>query len=56
MSYLVLKRRPTEKISIGPDIVIEFLEFRGGQIKVGINAPKDVLILRTELVGKEKQV
>lgn len=54
MSYLVLKRRPGEKIAIGPDIIVEFFEFHGGQIKVGITAPKDVKIMRTELLAKEK--
>lgn len=49
MSYLVLARRPSEKILIGADIVIEVVSIHGNQVRLGINAPKDVKILRTEL-------
>lgn len=49
MSYLVLARRPFEKIAIGADIVIEVVSIKGNQVRLGITAPKDVKILRTEL-------
>lgn len=52
---LALKRNAGESITMtlpdGRVIVIEFVEIRGDVVRVGIAAPKDVLILRTELIG-----
>jgi carbon storage regulator len=47
---LVLTRQPDERILIGDDIVIEVREVRGNQIRIGIEAPPEVRILREELV------
>lgn len=47
---LVLSRKPGETIKIGDDIEIRILEVKGDTIRVGINAPKTVDILRGELV------
>lgn len=47
---LVLSRKVGEKIVIGDTIVLEVLEIRGTKIRLGITAPKDVNILRGELV------
>lgn len=55
MGYLVLKRRPGEKIAIGADIVIEVVSINGNQVRLGIHAPKDVKILRTELLAHEEK-
>ena len=49
---LILTRRPGESIQIGEDIEISVLEIRGNQIRLGINAPADVLVLRSELLNK----
>jgi carbon storage regulator len=48
---LILTRRPGESIQVGEDIEISVLEIRGNQIRIGINAPADVLVLRSELVA-----
>ena len=48
---LVLGRRAGESIRIG-DITVKIVEARNGQIKVGIDAPKDIPIVRQELEGK----
>lgn len=46
---LKLMRKSGERILIGDDIVIHFHRFERGQVSVGIEAPKEVLILRAEL-------
>ena len=47
---LVLSRRIGEKIMIGDDIVITFLESRGGEgIRIGIDAPRHLTIKREEI-------
>jgi carbon storage regulator len=47
---LVLSRRPGEAILIGPDIEIVILESDGNRVRVGIRAPRDLPVLRGELV------
>ncbi len=46
---LVLTRKPNEAIMIGDDIEITILSVEGEQIKLGINAPKNVDIHRKEI-------
>lgn len=53
---LVLSRKIGEKITIGDDIVITLVDIIDNRkIRLGIEAPKDVPILRNELLGKEKR-
>ena len=47
---LILTRRPGETIQVGDDIEISVLEIRGNQVRIGINAPPEVLVLRSELL------
>lgn len=46
---LVLHRKPGESLLIGGDIVITVLEVRGDKVRIGIEAPRDVKVLRDEL-------
>jgi carbon storage regulator len=46
---LVLTRKPNEAIMIGDDIEITILSIEGDQIKLGIDAPKNVDIHRKEI-------
>jgi len=46
---LVIRRRAGEKVMIGGDIEVEVLEVGATQVKLGITAPKDLLILREEV-------
>jgi len=48
---LVLTRKKNESIVIGPDIEIVVAAIRGKQVKLGITAPKNVSIYRSELIG-----
>ncbi|MCK9257069.1 MAG: carbon storage regulator CsrA [Sulfurospirillaceae bacterium] len=46
---LVLSRKEGEGIWLGDDIELEVVEVNKGVVKLGIKAPKKVLILRSEL-------
>lgn len=46
---LVLSRKPGEKIHLGSDIVVTVLEIKGRQVRIGIEAPDRVAIIRGEL-------
>lgn len=47
---LVLTRRKNQSIVIGEDIVVTVLEVKGDQIRLGITAPRDVQVYRSELL------
>lgn len=47
---LVLSRYIGEKIKVGEDIIITIVDFNHGKVRIGIDAPKDVPILRTEII------
>ena len=50
ISMLVITRRVGEAVQIGDDITIHVMDDRAGsQVRLGINAPRDVRILRSEL-------
>ncbi len=48
---LVLSRKQLEGIQIGPDIRIKIVKVDRNQVRLGIEAPPDVLIVRDELVN-----
>ena len=47
---LVLSRKPLQSIMIGPDIKITIAKVERNQVRIGIEAPRDVTILRDELI------
>jgi carbon storage regulator len=49
---LKLTRHVGQSIHIGENIKVIFLEQRKGNVRLGIEAPKDVLILRSEIRNK----
>ncbi len=51
---LVLTRRLGESIVIGENIIVTVLSVKGGQVRLGIEAPKEVSIQREELLKTEK--
>lgn len=51
---LVIKRKVGESLVIGENIEITVLASEGGAIKLGIKAPKDLSILRSELIDEIK--
>jgi carbon storage regulator len=46
---LILTRRAGESLRIGNDIVLNVLEMGGGQVRIGIDAPKSVTVHREEI-------
>ena len=51
---LILTRRINETIIINDNITITVLSFKGKQVRIGINAPKDILIDRQEIHQKKQ--
>ena len=49
---LVLSRKESEKIKLGEDIVLTIVRVTGDRVRLGIEAPEDMLILREELDQK----
>jgi len=47
---LVLSRKTSEQIRIGPDILITVVRIGGNMVRLGIDAPGDVAIMREELL------
>ena len=46
---LILTRRVGETLMIGDDITVTILGVKGNQVRVGVNAPKDVAVHREEI-------
>lgn len=49
---LVLSRKVGEKIYIGETIVVTLVEIDRGKVRIGIEAPRDVPVYRTELLSE----
>ncbi len=49
---LVLTRKPAETIHIGDGIVVKVIKTARGTVKIGIEAPDDVRVIRGELLNK----
>jgi carbon storage regulator CsrA len=47
---LVLARKLNESIVIGDDIVVKVVAIENGVVKLGIDAPREVSIIRSELI------
>jgi carbon storage regulator len=48
---LVLSRKPGEKVVIGGGITVTVVSVSGNKVRIGIDAPGQVRILRAELLG-----
>ena len=46
---LVLSRRESERIRVGESIVVTVVRLGGDKVRLGIEAPDDMLVLRDEL-------
>ena len=51
---LILTRRVGETIVIGDDVIVTVLGIKGNQVRIGINAPKEVPVHRQEIFNKIK--
>lgn len=52
---LILTRRASEKILIGDNIEVVICGTNLGQVKVGIQAPGHIKVLRSELIGRKEK-
>ena len=52
LDLLVLSRRRDQTLVIGDNVEVTVLEIKGGQVRLGINAPKTVSIHRGEIHAK----
>jgi carbon storage regulator len=51
---LILTRRPTQTVTIGNDVTVTVLEIRGRHVRIGVSAPRDIAVLREEIVEKAR--
>ena len=47
---LVLTRKLMEKLYIGNDVCVTVVRLEGGQVRLGIDAPREVSVVRAELI------
>lgn len=52
---LILTRRIGETLMIGDDISVTVLGVKGNQVRIGVNAPKDVAVHREEIFDRIKK-
>ncbi len=52
---LILTRRVGETLMIGDDVTVSVLGVKGNQVRIGVNAPKDVAVHREEIYDRIKQ-
>lgn len=53
---LVLTRKAQQSIMIGDTIRIQVIELNGNQVKIGIDAPKEIRVHREEIYKKLKNL
>lgn len=51
---LILTRRVGETVMVGDDVTITVLGVKGNQVRIGINAPKQVAVHREEIYARIK--
>ena len=49
---LILTRRVGESLMVGEDITITVLGVKGNQVRIGVNAPRDVSVHREEIYDR----
>ncbi|MDP2566396.1 carbon storage regulator CsrA [Pseudoalteromonas marina] len=52
---LILTRRIGETLMIGNDVTVTVLAVKGNQVRIGVNAPKDVSVHREEIYVRINQ-
>ena len=52
---LILTRRVGEVVMIGNDVTVTVLGVKGNQVRIGVNAPRDVAVHREEIFERIKR-
>jgi carbon storage regulator len=52
---LILTRRVGETVMIGDEVTVTVLGVKGNQVRIGVNAPKDVAVHREEIYERIKR-
>jgi carbon storage regulator len=55
-NMLVLTRGLRQALTIGKDITVTVLEIRGTQVRIGVQAPRNIAVLRKEVGEKGRPV
>jgi len=53
---LILTRRVGESLMVGDDITVTVLGVKGNQVRIGVNAPRDVAVHREEIYTRIQEV
>jgi carbon storage regulator len=54
VGMLVLSRKLSQQVMIGTDIRITIVKLERNQVRLGIEAPRDITVLRAELLAKDE--
>lgn len=55
VKMLILTRKTGESLFVGDDVEITVLSVRGNQVKLGVNAPKEISVHRQEIYQRIKK-
>lgn len=47
-----MTRKSGESLVVGEDVIVTVVEIKGGQVKLGVNAPTSIAVYRQELLEK----
>ena len=55
MSTLILTRRIGESLVIGEDVTVRVLSVKGNQVRLGVDAPREVAVHREEIAARIRE-